>query len=160
MSALSLYRKMNLVALELVDQAIKAGVKTQYTLSDSWFAYRKMFHELLKCGINDIGMIKQTEKVYFRYRGREMDVKHLLATLKQSKWPKHEHYLYSPIVQYDMDGTKMAMKLVFVTKKGAKNRFLVLVTTKNDLRPERIIQMYGRRWQIVGYFKVAKQYLR
>lgn len=119
-----------------------------------------MFHELLKCGINDIGMIKQTEKVYFRYRGREMDVKHLLATLKQSKWPKHEHYLYSPIVQYDMDGTKMAMKLVFVTKKGAKNRFLVLVTTKNDLRPERIIQMYGRRWQIVGYFKVAKQYLR
>ncbi|OAU12845.1 transposase, partial [Lacticaseibacillus rhamnosus] len=59
-----------------------------------------------------------------------------------------------------MGGTTMAMKLVFVTKKGAKGRFLVLATTKTNLRPERIIQMYGRRWQIEGYFKVAKQYLR
>lgn len=59
---------MNLVALELVDQAIKAGVKVHYALFDSWFAYPKMFHELLKRGINGIGMIKQTEKVYFRYR--------------------------------------------------------------------------------------------
>ena len=89
-----------------------------------------------------------------------MDVKRLYATLKQSKRPTHQHYLYSPIVQYDMDGTKMAMKLVFVTKKGAKGRFLVLATTKTNWRPERIIQMYGRRWQIEGYFKVAKQYLR
>lgn len=151
---------MNLVALELVDQAIKAGAKAHYALFDSWFAYPKIFHELLKRGINGIGMIKQTEKVYFRYRGREMDVKRLYATLKQSKWPTHQHYLYSPIVQYDMDGTKMVMKLVFVTKKGAKGRFLVLATTKTNLRPERIIQMYGRRWQIEGYFKVAKQYLR
>ena len=154
------HRKMNLVALELVDQAIIAGVKVHYALFDSWFAYPKMFHELLKRGITGIGMIKQTEKVYFRYRGREMDVKRLYATLKQSKRLIHQHYLYSPIVQYDMDGTKMAMKLVFVTKKGAKGRFLVLATTKTNLRPERIIQMYGRRWQIEGYFKVAKQYLR
>ena len=44
-----------------------------------------MFHELLKRGINGIGMIKQTEKVYFRYRGREMDVKRLYATLKQDR---------------------------------------------------------------------------
>ncbi|EKS50701.1 transposase [Lactobacillus sp. HMSC077C11] len=154
------HRKMNLVALELVDQAIKAGVKVHYALFDSWFAYPKMFHELLKRGITGIGMIKQTEKAYFRYRGREMDVKRLYATLKQSKRPTHQHYLYSPIVQYDMDGTKMAMKLVFVTKKGAKGRFLVLATTKTNLRPERIIQMYGRHWQIEGYFKVAKQYLR
>jgi hypothetical protein len=69
------HRKMNLVVLELVDQAIKAGIKTQYALFDSWFAYPKMFHKLLKRGINGIGMIKQTEKVYFRYRRREMDVK-------------------------------------------------------------------------------------
>lgn len=46
------HHKMNLVALELVDQAIKAGAKAHYPLFDSWFAYPKMFHELLKRGIN------------------------------------------------------------------------------------------------------------
>ncbi|MBS4972060.1 transposase [Lacticaseibacillus rhamnosus] len=117
------HRKMNLVALELVDHAIKAGVKARYALFDSWFAYPKMFHKLLKRGINGIGMTKQTEKVYFRYRGREMDVKRLYATLKQSKRPTHQHYLYSPIVQYDMGGTTMAMKLVFVTKKVPRAAF-------------------------------------
>ncbi|NUB72150.1 hypothetical protein HPY01_15065, partial [Lactobacillus rhamnosus] len=39
-------------------------------------------------------------------------VQRLYATLKQSKRPTHQHYLYSPIVQYDIDGTKMVMKLV------------------------------------------------
>ncbi len=52
------------------------------------------------------------------------------------------------------------MKLVFVTKRGQTDQYLVLATTKLSLRPEEIIQMYGRRWQIECYFKVAKQYLQ
>lgn len=52
------------------------------------------------------------------------------------------------------------MKLVFVTKRGQADQYLVLATTMTDLRPEAIIQMYGRRWQIECYFKVAKQYLQ
>ncbi|WP_461218216.1 transposase [Lapidilactobacillus salsurivasis] len=28
------------------------------------------------------------------------------------------------------------------------------------VQPEEIIQMYGRRWQIEYYFKVAKRYFR
>ncbi|MFC6163710.1 transposase, partial [Lactiplantibacillus dongliensis] len=39
-------------------------------------------------------------------------------------------------------------------------QYLVLATTKLSLRPDEIIQMYGRRWQIECYFKVAKQYLQ
>ncbi len=30
----------------------------------------------------------------------------------------------------------------------------------SDFHPQEIIQMYARRWQIEGYFKVAKQYLQ
>lgn len=54
----------------------------------------------------------------------------------------------------------MPFKLVFVTNRGDYNNFLVLGTTKTNLHPGEIIQMYGRRWQIEGYFKVAKQYLQ
>ena len=54
----------------------------------------------------------------------------------------------------------MPVKLVFVTKRGDKNNYLVLGKTKTSLEPTDIIQLYARRWQIEGYFKVAKQYLQ
>lgn len=84
----------------------------------------------------------------------------LYDTLKKNKWPTKDHYLYSPIATFDVDGQTMSVKLVFVTNRGASNDFLVLGTTKTGLHPDEIIQMYGRRWQIEGYFKVAKQYLQ
>lgn len=54
----------------------------------------------------------------------------------------------------------MLVKSVFVTTLGNKNQLLILGTTKTDMCPEEIIQVYGRRWQIEGYFKVVKQYLQ
>ena len=153
-------RKMTDVALELVDDAIKSGIKAKYVLFDSWYASPRMFAALLKRHCHGIGMLKKTKKVYFRYRGREMDIKTLYTNLRRSKWPIKDSYLYSPIVTFEVDGEKIPMKLVFVTKRGQADQYLVLATTMTDLRPEAIIQMYGRRWQIECYFKVAKQYLQ
>lgn len=153
-------RKMNNVALELVDAAIKSGVKAKYVLFDSWYASPQMFSELLKRHRDGIGMLKKTKKVYFRYRGREMDVKTLYNLLRRSKWSTKTQYLYSPVVTFEVAGKAMPMKLVFVTKRGQTDQYLVLATTKLALRPSEIIQMYGRRWQIECYFKVAKQYLQ
>lgn len=84
-------------------------------------------------------------------------LKTLYTNLRRSKWPIKDSYLYSPIVTFEVDGEKIPMKLVFVTKRGQADQYLVLATTMTDLRPEAIIQMYGRRWQIECYFKVAKQ---
>lgn len=153
-------RKMNDVALELVDSALNSGIKARYVLFDSWYTSPHMFAELLKRGRYGIGMLKKSKKVYFRYRGRQMDVKTLYDVLRRSKWPTKGHYLYSPIVTFDVSGQMMPVKLVFVTKKGSANDYLVLGTTKIGLHPQEIIQMYARRWQIEGYFKVAKQYLQ
>jgi len=153
-------RKMNDVALELVDAAVGAGIKARYVLFDSWFTSPHMFAELLKRGRYGIGMLKKSKKVYFRYRGRQMDVKTLYNQLRRSKWPTKAHYLYSPIVTFDVEGQLMPVKLVFVIKRGHPNDYLVLGTTKTNLHPQEIIQMYARRWQIEGYFKVAKQYLQ
>lgn len=52
------------------------------------------------------------------------------------------------------------MRLVFVAKRGKADQYLVLTTTKLSLNPTEIIQIYGRRWQIECYFKIAKQYLQ
>ena len=63
-------------------------------------------------------------------------------------------------LSFDSDGQTMPVKLVFVTNRCASDDFLVLGTTKTGLHPDEIIQMYGCRWQIESYFKVAKQYLQ
>ncbi len=91
-------RKMNDVALELVDDAIASGIKAKYVLFDSWYASPRMFSELVKRHLDGVGMLKKTKKVYFRYRGREMDVKTLYSILRRSKWSTKPKYLYSPIV--------------------------------------------------------------
>ena len=37
---------------------------------------------------------------------------------------------------------------------------MVLASTNTKLTPQKIIQLYNRRWSIETYFKTAKQYLR
>ncbi|WP_445928188.1 transposase [Levilactobacillus sp. HBUAS70063] len=108
---------MNDVALELVDSALDAGIKAHYVLFDSWYTSPHMFAELLKRGRYGIGVLKKSKKVYFRYRGRQMDVKTLYDVLRRSKWPTKGRYLHSPIVTFDVSGQMMPVKLVFVTKR-------------------------------------------
>jgi len=152
--------KMNDVALDLVKDAIKMGITAKYVLFDSWYTSPRLFAELLKCGRYGIGMLKKTKKVYFRYRGRQMDVKTLYQLLQRSNRSQKSAYLYSSIVKFEVDDQIIPVKLVFVTNRRDKTNYLVLGTTNTNLHPEEIIQMYGRRWQIEGYFKVAKQYLQ
>src|SRR5699024_11565163 len=105
------------------------------------------------------GMQKKTKKVYFRYCGREMDVKSLYGILRRSKWSTKSRYLYSSVVSFHVDGQDMPMRLVFVAKRGKADQYLVLATTKLFLKPTEIIQMYCRRWKIECYFKVEKNYI-
>ena len=72
---------------------------------------------------------------------------------------KRNHYLYSSIVEAQYHGHSFLLKRVFVSNRGSKNKYLVLATTQTKLRPEEIVQLYGRRWQIETYFKTSKQYL-
>lgn len=58
-------RKMTDVALELVDDAIKSGIKAKYVLFDSWYASPLMFAALLKRHCHGIGMLKKLKKSLF-----------------------------------------------------------------------------------------------
>ncbi|MGM1015842.1 IS4 family transposase [Limosilactobacillus fermentum] len=154
------HRKMSNVAVELVEQALKAGSQAKFVLFDSWFTSPKMFARLNALGVDGLGMLKRSDKVYFRYRGRQMTVKSLFERLRKSRYAQHDGYLYSPIVKFEVDGQIMPVKLVFVSNRRDASQFLVLGTTKTTMKPDEIIQMYGRRWQIEGFFKVGKQYLQ
>lgn len=152
-------RQMNDVTVELLKQALEEGVLADYVLFDSWFASPKMFWGLKQIGLDSVSMLKLSKKVYYRYRGRRYDVKSLYKKLAASKMQKKNDYLYSCIVQAEYQGHSFPIRLVYVTKRGNKSKYLVLATTKYQLQPKEIIQLYGRRWSIETYFKASKQYL-
>ncbi|ARY93007.1 transposase [Lacticaseibacillus casei] len=157
-------QKMTDVAVALVHQALKVGVEAKYVLFDSWFSSPLMFWRLSKLGLTGIGMIKRSKKVYYQYRHRHETVKSLYDRLRHAHRRQRDHYLYSVIVQAhvetDQHTREFPLKLVYVTNRKHNGNYLVLATTDTSLTPDEIVQLYGRRWQIEGYFKVAKQYLR
>ncbi|WP_260302928.1 IS4 family transposase, partial [Schleiferilactobacillus harbinensis] len=157
-------RKMNDVTVELIKQAVANGIEAPFVLFDSWFSSPKMFWTLKSLGMDSIAMVKRSSKVYFRYRGRQYSVKGLYERFSHSKRKTKSQYLYSCFVTATYQGKdgshEFPIHLVFVRNRGKSNAYLVLATTNISLTPEQIIQMYGRRWQIEGYFKVGKQYLR
>lgn len=78
-------RQMNDVTVELIKQAIDEGVPADYVLFDSWFTSPKMFWQLKQLDLASVGMVKQSKKIYYRYRKRLYDVKGLYARLAASK---------------------------------------------------------------------------
>ncbi len=148
--------KMNQVAVELVSQALKHNIPAQYVLFNSWYSSPKIFDQIKQLGLDGIGMLKRSAKVYYRYRGRLYSVKGLYERLRSEQRSPKAIYQYSCVVKSD---SGIELRLVFVRNQRKANNYLVLATTKVSLRPDKIIQLYGRRWQIETYFKAAKQYL-
>jgi len=153
-------RKMNDVVIELIHQALKFGISAKYVLFDSWYSSPRMFWRLKELGLDSVAMLKRSSKVYYRYRGRAYSIKALYLLLLHSKRHQAENYLYSSNVEANFQGYSFPLKVVFVAKKGTKNQYLVLASTNTKLTPQKIIQLYNRRWSIETYFKTAKQYLR
>lgn len=158
-------RKMTDVSVELIKQAMANGLKAGYVLYNSWFSSPRMFLALKRLGLDTITMVKKSSKVHYLYRKRHYSIPALYKRLASSKYHTKANYRYACVVQAEVeqpDGSieSFPVRLVFVFNRGQSNHFLVLATTKQSLHPEEIIQMYGRRWQIEGYFKIAKQYLR
>jgi hypothetical protein len=52
-----------------------------------------------------------------------------------------------------------AAKLVFVRDRRKKN-WLALLSTDTDLVDEDILRIYGKRWGLEVFFKMAKQHLK
>ena len=92
-------QKMSDVAVQLIKQAVSLGVKAQYVLFDSWYSSPKMFWNLYRLNLDGIGMLKKSQKTYFKYRGRQYSVRALYERIKHSRVKIKDDYLFSCMVQ-------------------------------------------------------------
>ena len=137
----------------MVNRILAAGIQAKYLLMDSWFAMPATISALAP-NIDVIGMVKKTPKIHYEYNGHWIDVKAIYRQLKKNRG--RAKILANAVVT--LKGGLPA-RLVFVRDRHKKD-WLALISTDLDLSNEDIVRIYGKRWDIEVFFKMAKQHLK
>jgi hypothetical protein len=137
----------------MVNRALSAGINAKYLLMDSWFTMPATVTKLAAF-LPVIGMVKKTSKVFYGFQGQHLDVKAIYRRL--SKRPGRAKILASAVVTLKK---KMPAKLVFVRDRRKKD-WLAILSTDTRLSDADIVRVYGKRWDIEVFFKMAKQHLK
>jgi len=137
----------------MLRRILSAGIQARCLLMDSWFMMPVTVSALAK-HIDVIGMVKKTPKILYRCEGSQMDLKAIYRKLKKRRG--RAKILASIIIE--LKGGLPA-KLVFVRNKRKKD-WLALLSTDITLADEDIVRIYGKRWDIEVFFKMAKHHLK
>ena len=104
--------------------------------------------------IDVIGMVKQTPKIHYGYQGQQLD---LMAIYRKLKKCRGRAKIKASVVVTLKGGS--SVKLVFVQDRRKKD-WLAVMCTSLELANEEVIRIYGKRWDIEVFFKMAKQHLK
>lgn len=140
-------------AVLLVQRALDAGIKADYVLMDTWFTTEPMLKELLKTGIDVIGMVKQLKQRY-SYHGKLYTLPELQKFM-QLEGPQN---IFGSLTATTRDG--IPVKIVFVRNRNKKSECLYLLSTDCSLSDSEIVREYGNRWSIECFFKASKSFMK
>lgn len=136
----------------MVRRVLALGIRADYLLMDSWFAFPALLATLGK-HLPVICMGKDMPKVFYRHQGQWLTLGRVFATLK--KRPGKARILASVVVETKKE---QKVRIVFVRHRH-KRQWLAILSTKIDLAEEEIVRIYGKRWDIEMFFKMMKHYL-
>lgn len=136
----------------MVKRVLARGIRADYLLMDSWFAFPSILATLGK-HLPVICMGKDMPKVFYRHQEQWLTLGRLFSKLK--KRPGKAQILASVIVETKKE---QKIKIVFVRHRH-KRQWLAILSTMIDLADEEIVRIYGKRWDIEVFFKMMKHYL-
>jgi len=144
--------------LNMLDRALKAGITADYLVFDSWFAHAGLLHKLSR-HLPVVCMLKNSGKISFRHGKRIYQLKGLYEKVQSRKRQKksNEHQIIGSILVDMLSGPRV--RIVFMCDRRNPERWLALASTDISISPERICQIYAKRWAIEVFFKQAKQQL-
>lgn len=136
----------------MVKRVLARGIRADYLLMDSWFAFPALLATLAK-HLPVICMGKDMPKVFYRHQGQWLTLGRLFAKLK--KQPGKARILASVVVATKKE---QRVRIVFVRHRH-KRQWLAILSTKIDLADKEIVRIYGKRWDIEVFFKMMKHHL-
>lgn len=145
--------------LTMLNSALNQGIEADYVLFDSWFASGKMIYNVSKLGLDSIGMLKDTPKVFYIFRNKKYTLKELFQwSLKYCSYGENKNGLISSIDVQTKQG--QYVRIVFVMNRNKKSEWLGLVCSDTTLAADEIVRIYGYRWDIEVFFKYLKSELK
>ncbi|MEA4902956.1 transposase [Desulfitobacterium sp.] len=148
----SMIRKPDAV-IQMLERALKAGFSADYVLMDSWFTHAPLLQKIMDKGLHVIGMVKELKQRYL-FEEKSLSLRELYAKIPKN--PKAE-ILGSVRVQTP---TGLSLKIVFVQNRNNRRDWLAILTTDLALEDAEIVRIYGMRWGIETFFKMAKSHLK
>ena len=140
-------------AIQLIRNALTAGIKADYVLMNTWFTTEPMLKNILDTGIHAIGMVKQLQQRY-TYNGRQ----YTLPGLKKFVDFSSAGNIFGSLVVTTKTG--IPVKIIFVRNRNKKSECLYLLSTDTSLKDTEIVRIYGNRWSIECFFKASKSFLK
>ncbi len=137
----------------MIKRALSIGVRAKYVLMDSWFSAPSIIATLRK-HIHVICMLKDHPNWYYTYKGKKLRLSDLYGKLKKRRGKAK---IKASVIVTCSNGQKA--KIVFVPS-DKKRGWLALLSTDLHLPDEEVIRLYGKRWDIEVFFKMAKQHLK
>ncbi|MEW6289268.1 MAG: transposase [Thermodesulfobacteriota bacterium] len=136
----------------MVKRVLALGISADYILMDSWFCFASLIAEL-SAHVPVICMVKDITSNFYRYQDHLVRLGDLYRRVK--KRPGKAKIIASVIVPME-NGPKV--KIVFVRNRNGRG-WLAILSTDIVLPDEEIIRIYGKRWDIEVFFKMAKHHL-
>ncbi|MCD5437243.1 transposase [Lactobacillus delbrueckii subsp. lactis] len=146
------------VVIQLLDQALKAGLTAKYVMFDTWFSKPHQIVQISQRGLNVIAMVKKSSKITYEFEGKRMNVKQIFNACK-----KRSRYLLSvPVKVGDpaRDGAQIDARIVCVRNRSNCKDWIALICTDMTIDENEIIRIYGKRWDIEVFFKTYKSFLK
>lgn len=140
-------------AVLLIKNALKAGVRADYVLMDTWFTTEPMIADILETGMDVIGMVKQLKQRYTYH-----DKQYKLPELKKFVSFEGARNIFGSLVVTTKTG--IPVKIVFVRNRNKKSECLYILSTDISLSDAEIVRIYGNRWSIECFFKSSKSFLK
>ena len=156
------------LAFEWAARAVRMDVPLRYVLADSWFTSEGFLKDMKSLGLDVIGMLKMGNAFYRRknkrcglhWEGRLPDLARGFASKSHRR---HDGSIIGTEVLVrkaagDETDKGIEIRVVYV-RAWHSDEILAIGSTDLSLKPERIVQLYDRRWSIEVNFKNQKQML-
>ena len=146
--------------MEMIRQAMNAGLRASYVLFDSWFSFPCHILKLKEKGLDVIARVKKTPKVHYRYGGEKLSAEAIYK--RNRKRRGRSRFLLSVYIEVCSSDREQSIpaKLVYVRNKNKPKDYIILISTDVSLSEEEIIRIYGKRWDIEVFFKTCKHCLQ
>jgi hypothetical protein len=150
-------KKLQRFFFKLLDGALKYCPLVSTILFDSWFSFPTLIRQCAHRGLSVVCMLKNTPKIYYSFGGKALALSSLFNRIQKRPYG---NIIGSGVVNLNLTGKPLLARIVFVRSEKQKSQWLALLSTDLTLSEDKIVTLYGKRWDIEVFFKMVKSVLK